>query len=68
MRIRYVFIEKSPEIFEPRAVTVGFEGDNDWQITSGLNGGETVVVGANFMVDADSKLKANFDAMDAQEK
>lgn len=65
---RYVFIEKSPEIFEPRAVTVGFEGDNDWQITSGLNGGETVVVGANFMVDADSKLKANFDAMDAQEK
>jgi hypothetical protein len=64
----YVYIEKSTEAFEPREVTVGFEGDEDWQILSGLSEGETVVTGANFMVDADSKLKANFNEMDSQQK
>jgi hypothetical protein len=65
---KYVFVEKSPEVFVPVEVGVGFEGDGDWQITSGLSAGETVVVGANFMVDADSKLKANFAAMESQSK
>jgi Cu(I)/Ag(I) efflux system membrane fusion protein len=63
---RYVFVKKSDETFVPQEVTVGFEGDDQWQITSGLNAGETVVEGANFMVDADSKLMANFAAMEAQ--
>jgi len=65
---RYVFLKKSAETFVPREVMVGFEGDNQWQILSGLNAGETVVEGANFMVDADSKLTANFTAMESQEK
>jgi hypothetical protein len=64
----YVFVKKSEETFLPREVTVGFEGDNRWQVLSGLDAGETVVEGANFMVDADSKLMANFAAMEAQDK
>jgi hypothetical protein len=64
----YVFVKKSDEIFAPREITVGFEGDDQWQVLSGLNAGETVVEGANFMVDADSKLEANFAAMEAQTK
>ena len=65
---RYVFVKKSGETFAPREITVGFEGDHQCQIISGLTAGETVVSGANFMVDADSQLKANFAAMDSQEK
>jgi hypothetical protein len=65
---RYVFVKNSAETFVPREVTMGFEGESEWQVVSGLNGGETVVEGANFMVDADSKLTANFAAMEAQSK
>ncbi len=65
---RYVFVKKSEETFAPQEVSMGFEGDGLWQVVSGLNGGETVVEGANFMVDADSKLTANFAAMEAQVK
>ncbi|HTC21398.1 MAG TPA: heavy metal-binding domain-containing protein [bacterium] len=64
----YVFVKKSADIFVPEEITVGFEGDDRWQVLSGLNAGETVVEGANFMVDADSKLEANFAAMESQEK
>lgn len=65
---RYVFVKKSEKSFEPREVTVGFEGDEQCQILSGLSGGETVVDGANFLLDADSKLAANFAAMESQSK
>jgi Cu(I)/Ag(I) efflux system membrane fusion protein len=65
---RYVFMKKSAETFAPQEVTVGFEGEDQWQVLSGLNEGETVVEGANFIVDADSKLEANFAAMESQEK
>lgn len=62
----YVFVEKTPGIFMPQEVTVGLQGDNQWQILSGLSEGETVVDGANFMLDSDSQLQANFSAMEAQ--
>jgi len=64
---RYVFVKKSEENFVPTEITVGVQGDNELQITAGLSEGETVVEGANFMVDADSKLEANFAAIGAQE-
>jgi Heavy metal binding domain len=62
----FVFVEKEPGVFIPEEVTVGFQGDDDWQILSGLEAGATVVDGANFMLDADSQIQANFDSMDAQ--
>ncbi len=64
---RYVFVKKSEENFVPVEITVGAQGENELQVTSGLSAGETVVKGANFMVDADSKLEANFAAIDDQE-
>jgi ssDNA-binding Zn-finger/Zn-ribbon topoisomerase 1 len=57
---RYVFVQTTPGTFSPRAVTTGFEGDDLWEITSGLKEGEGVAVGANFLIDADSKIKAAF--------
>ncbi len=57
---QYVFVETAPGTFEPRAVTTGFHGDDLWEVTSGLAPGDRVVDGANFMIDADSKLEAAF--------
>lgn len=65
---RYVFVKKSETAYEPREVTVGFQGDEDCQVTSGLSAGETLVVGANFLLDVDSKLAANFAAMESESK
>jgi Cu(I)/Ag(I) efflux system membrane fusion protein len=44
--------------FEPRAVRVGAHGDGYTQILDGLNPGENVVVSANFLIDAESNLRA----------
>jgi Cu(I)/Ag(I) efflux system membrane fusion protein len=65
---RYVFVKKSETAFEPREIALGFQGDEDCQVVSGLSAGETVVEGANFLLDADSKLAANFAAMESESK
>lgn len=54
----YVFVQAEPGHFIPREVTVGAKGDALWEITDGLKDGESVVSGANFLVDADARLSA----------
>jgi membrane fusion protein, copper/silver efflux system len=44
--------------FEPRVVKIGARADGQAQVTSGLKVGEQVVVGANFLIDAESNLRA----------
>jgi membrane fusion protein, copper/silver efflux system len=44
--------------FEPRVVKIGARADGQAQVTSGLKAGEQVVVGANFLIDAESNLRA----------
>ncbi|MGH7739278.1 MAG: heavy metal-binding domain-containing protein [bacterium] len=63
----YVFVEKLPGIFTPREITVGFQGEDQWPVLSGLAEGETVVDSANFMLDSDSQIQANFADMEAQD-
>jgi Cu(I)/Ag(I) efflux system membrane fusion protein len=53
-----VFVEKGQGRFEPRDVKVGQRGDGYVEIRMGLAEGETVVVSANFLIDAESNLKA----------
>jgi Cu(I)/Ag(I) efflux system membrane fusion protein len=48
--------------FEPRAVHTGAHGDGYTQILSGLKPGETVVTSANFLIDAESNLRAALSA------
>ncbi len=57
---RYVFIQTSPGNFTPQPVLTGYEGNDLWEIISGLKEGDQVVDGALFLIDADSKLKAAF--------
>ncbi len=52
------FVAKGEGRFEPREIKVGVEADGgEYQILSGLNEGEKVVVSAQFMFDSESRLR-----------
>jgi Cu(I)/Ag(I) efflux system membrane fusion protein len=53
-----VLIQQGEGRFEPREVKLGARSDNDVEVISGVNNGERVVVAANFLIDAESNLKA----------
>jgi Cu(I)/Ag(I) efflux system membrane fusion protein len=53
-----VLVRLSEGRFEPRAVTLGSRGDDYVEVLSGITDGEQVVTSANFLIDAESNLKA----------
>jgi Cu(I)/Ag(I) efflux system membrane fusion protein len=53
-----VFVEKGEGRFEPREVKLGHRGGGYVEIREGVTEGESVVVSANFLIDAESNLKA----------
>src|SRR5712691_3714235 len=57
-----VLVERGEGMFEPREVKLGAHADGYYQIREGLAAGERVVVSANFLIDAESNLKAAFKA------
>jgi len=52
------FVDSGAGSFEPREVKVGVRGGGKAQILSGVKAGEKVAVGANFLLDSESKLRA----------
>jgi len=55
---RVVLIELGGGSFEPREVELGSRGDGYVEVVTGLAAGERVVVDGNFLIDAESNLKA----------
>jgi Cu(I)/Ag(I) efflux system membrane fusion protein len=53
-----VLVERGEGRFEPRPVKLGIRGEEMIEILEGLREHERVVVGANFLIDAESNLKA----------
>ena len=53
-----VLVARGQGRFEPRPVHIGVRGDGVAQILDGLKPGEQVVVSANFLIDAESNLRA----------
>lgn len=53
-----VMVDKGEGRFEPREVKLGRRGSGFVEIRSGLQDGEAVVISANFLIDAESNLKA----------
>jgi Cu(I)/Ag(I) efflux system membrane fusion protein len=53
-----VLIELGEGRFAPREVRLGARSDSDVEVVEGLKEGERVVVAANFLIDAESNLKA----------
>jgi Cu(I)/Ag(I) efflux system membrane fusion protein len=53
-----VLVDKGEGRFEPREVKLGQRGTGYVEVREGLHDGEPVVVSANFLIDAESNLKA----------
>jgi membrane fusion protein, copper/silver efflux system len=53
-----VLVARGEGRFEPRAVRLGVHGDDWVQVLQGVTQGEHVVVGANFLIDAESNMRA----------
>ena len=53
-----VLIDRGEGRFEPRPVLLGEKGDGYVEVRDGVAADERVVVGANFLIDAESNLKA----------
>lgn len=62
-----VILDKGDGRFEPRKVSAGAQGGGFTEIRSGIAAGDRVVVAANFLIDAESNLKAALNGMDAGE-
>lgn len=53
-----VLVDKGEGRFEPRPVKLGVRGDGYVEVLEGLASGDKVVTSANFLIDAESNLKA----------
>ncbi len=53
-----VLVERGEGQFEPRPVQLGARADGYAQVLGGVRAGEKVVVRANFLIDAESNLRA----------
>jgi membrane fusion protein, copper/silver efflux system len=53
-----VLVDKGQGRFEPREVKLGHRGGGFVQVREGVADGEPVVISANFLIDAESNLKA----------
>jgi membrane fusion protein, copper/silver efflux system len=65
---KLVLLDKGDGRFEPRAVKLGRRGDGRVEIVQGIAEDDKVVVSANFLIDAESNLKAALSGLDAGEK
>jgi Cu(I)/Ag(I) efflux system membrane fusion protein len=57
-----VLVAKGEGRFEPRPVKLGHRGDDYVEIIAGIFEGEEVVTAANFLIDAESNLRAALQA------
>ena len=53
-----VLVQRGEGAFEPRPVKLGMRTDGYIEVLGGIKAGESVVVSANFLIDAESNLKA----------
>jgi len=58
-------VQRGEGLFEPRSVKLGMRADGYVEVLGGVASGEQVVVRANFLIDAESNLKAALDTFGA---
>ena len=54
----WVFIKKGDGKIEPRLITIKYRAGDEIAVESGVEPGEQIVTSANFLIDSESKLKA----------
>ncbi|WP_045227187.1 efflux RND transporter periplasmic adaptor subunit [Methyloterricola oryzae] len=60
-----VLVERGEGRFEPRPVKLGMRGDDTVEVLEGVRSSEKVVVAANFLIDAESNLRAALNSFGA---
>ena len=60
-----VLLDRGGGRFEPREVKVGVRGTGYVEVREGVDAGDRVVTAANFLIDAESNLKAALQSMSA---
>lgn len=60
---RVVIVDQGGGRFEPREVKTGARGDEFTVVADGVREGEQVVIAANFLIDAESNLRAALSGM-----
>jgi len=63
---RIVFVVRGQGEFEPRAVELGRDAQGFYEVLSGLEPGEEVVVAANFLIDSESRFRSALRAFESQ--
>ena len=58
-----VLVQRAEGRFEPRTVKLGSRSENYMEVLEGIAAGEQVVTSANFLIDAESNLKAALNSM-----
>ena len=58
-----VLVQRAEGRFEPRTVKLGSRSENYVEVLDGIAAGEQVVTSANFLIDAESNLKAALNGM-----
>lgn len=62
-----VIVARGEGRFEPRDVKLGLRGEDYTEILEGISAGDEVVVAANFLIDAESNLRAALSTFTADE-
>lgn len=65
---RVAFVAKGEGLFEPRNLTLGTRAGGMVEIREGIAEGEEIVVAGNFLIDAESNLKAALSAFTSAER
>ncbi|MBI5657998.1 MAG: efflux RND transporter periplasmic adaptor subunit [Nitrosomonadales bacterium] len=60
-----VLVQLAPGRFDPRVVKLGDRSENHVEVLEGIAEGEQVVISANFLIDAESNLKAALSGLDS---
>ena len=65
---RVAFVSKGEGLFEPRNLTLGARANGLVEVKDGIAEGEDIVVSGNFLIDAESNLKAALAAFTPAER
>ena len=60
-----ILVQLEPGRFDPRVVKLGSRSENHVEVLEGIAKGEQVVISANFLIDAESNLKAALSGLDS---
>ena len=61
----YAYVQREDGAYQRRDLRLGHQGDDLWEVLEGLQPGDRVVTAANFLIDAESNLKAALQSMAA---